>query len=511
MARTDGRSWRGRLGLAALVAASCRGGGSGSAPTQPSSGAAAPSQSTAPGTSAACSATVRLGDALILYNDSGAPLGVTGVLLLAGDPAQPLYHGLLTGGLDVTRPRPPLNGRVLRLRFASSGPQFDLYSKRLTRPLDRVPHAQSEAVAGEVVAELARKTRQDAKGTTIASFTEWQTPAAEVASVPEIELGGDVAEYLLGEGERTGGSGSDPIEVHVVRRAGRLTTVTKTDLHIRTGNRNGFLVEDRGDSLAVYREGSDVPLLVQRNEQHARPCLQPLMAPDLDGVLTEFMPDHHHHQTGVFFGLPEVNGRSYFHVTRQGSFERVGHFMLKSGNDPIGRWSISDQWLSDRGPVATETQSWRLRDHGSWYVLDLDWSLLAHEELTVGKYDYGGLFVRMAWRPQTGGSAVNSEGQQGEECEGQRARWVDVGVPILGRKDGRDGHIALLDHPKNEGHPEPFRVDGQLGFGPCRARLGEWKIARSKTATAKFRLVVYLGEFDKERIEGAWKEFARGN
>jgi hypothetical protein len=229
------------------------------------------------------------------------------------------------------------------------------------------------------------------------------------------------------------------------------------------------------------------------------------------------MPDHHHHQTGVYFGLPEVNGRSYFHTTRQGFFERIGHFLLKGSGDGFGRWQIEDQWLGERGPVATETQKWRLADHGDWYVLDLDWSLLAHEEITVGRYDYGGLFVRMAWRPETGGHAKNSEGQEDGACEGQRARWVDVGVPVLGRRDHRGskagsdiGHIALLDHPKNEGHPEPFRVDDQLGFGPCRARLGEWKIARAKSATAKFRLVVYLGDFDAARVETAWQEFASG-
>jgi methane monooxygenase PmoA-like len=487
--------------MAALAAAGCHG-NRGAPPDSPRS-----AQAAAPATPAPSSATLRLGDALVIENESGAPLCVTGVLLNAGEPAQPLYHGILSGGLDVTRPRPPLKGRVLRLRFTAAGPQFELYSKRLRQPLDRVPHAGSEAVAGEVVAELARETKADAKGTTIASFTEWQPPAAEAASVPEIELGGDVAEYLLGEGERTQGSGTDPIEVHVVRRAGRLVTMTKTSSRVRTG-KSGFTFEDRGDSLAVYREGSDVPLLIQRNEAGARPCLHPLMAPDLDGVLTEFMPDHHHHQTGVYFGLPEVNGRSYFHTTRQGYFARVGHFMLKGRNDAIGRWTIADEWLGERGPVATETQSWRLEDHGSWYVLDLDWSLLAHEEVTVGKYDYGGLFVRMAWRAETGGRAVNSEGQEGAACEGQRARWVDVSVPIAGRGDGKAGHIALLDHPKNEGHPEPFRVDDQLGFGPCRARLGEWKIARSKSASAKFRLVIYLGEFDRERIEGAWKGFA---
>jgi hypothetical protein len=428
-------------------------------------------------------ATIRLGDRWTLFNDTGAPLAITGVLLLAGDPAQPLYHGILSDGLDLTLPPPPFEGRVLRLRFAASGAQFDLYAKR----------------AKEV----------DGTG-----FTVWQPPAAELAKVPEIELAGEVAEYLIGEGERAQGSATDPIEIHVVRRGDRLATVTKSGVRMKMGG-SSFTCEDRGDSLAVYREGSDVPLLVQRNEAGARPCLQPLMAPDLDGALTEFMPDHHHHQTGVYFGLPEVNGRSYFHTTRQGNFRRGGHFMLKGGADGSGRWTIADQWLGDHGPVATETQSWRLADHDDWYVLDLDWSLLANEDVTVAQYDYGGLFIRMPWRAATGGHAVNSEGLKDAACEGQRARWVDVGVPVPGRKDGDGrkagsniGHIALLDHPSNEGHPEPFRVDDQFGFGPCRARLGAWKVARAQTANAKFRLVVYLGDFDREKVESSWKEFA---
>jgi hypothetical protein len=454
-----------------FVGASCHGNEAASpaSPNAADPSALSAARAAAAATPAAGTAIVRLGNALTLVNDTGAPLCVTGVLLLGSEPAQPIYHGMVAGDCDVTRPRPPLEGRVLRLRFAATGPQFDIYSKT--------------------------------------SFTESQPPAGEAANFPEIALAGGATEYLFGEDEPPQRQDAGPIELRVVRRAGRLATVTKSAVRVKMG-RNHFTFEDRGDSLAVYREGDDVPLVVQRNESGARPCLHPLMAPDLDGALTEFMPDHHHHQTGVYFGLPEVNGRSYFHTTRQGHFARVGRFALKGRNDGVGRWQVCDQWLGERGPLATETQAWRLTDHGDWYLLDLDWSLQAHEDVTVAQYDYGGLFLRMPWRAEGGGHAVNSEGQQDGACEGQRARWVDVGVPVPGRSDGKLGHIALLDHPGNDGHPEPFRVDDQFGFGPCRARLGEWKIPRSKTATAKFRLVVYLGDFDAARVEAQWQEFA---
>ena len=424
----------------------------------------------------AAGATVHLGDGFTIVNDSGAPVCVTGVLLEGAGPAQPLYEGMLAGMLEATRPAPPLDGKLLRLRFAASGPQFDAHAK----------------VDGG------------------ASFTEWQSAAdAAAAGLPEIAAGPGVAEFLLGTDERRAELG--PLEMHVVRRGDGLAVVTKAKRVKLVPT--GFEVEDRGDSVAMYRIGTDVPLLVQRCEAGARPCLHPLMAPDLDGAVTEFSPDHHHHQTGVFFGVPELNGESWFHRSREGAFQRVenwrdGNFSASARTTSKLRWSVSDDWLGNHGPVLTETQRWELTDEGDSYVLDLRWTALAKEELKVAEHEYGGLFVRMPWTQDGGGHALNSEGQQDADCEGRRARWVDVEVPVPGRKDGKWGHIALLDHPLNAGHPLPFRVDDQYGFGPSRARLGAFVIPVGKTMVQRYRLVVYLGDFNRGYVEATWKEFA---
>lgn len=132
----------------------------------------------------------------------------------------------------------------------------------------------------------------------------------------------------------------------------------------------------------------------------------------------------------------------------------------------------------------------------------MHWTGTVRVDVTFPRYDYGGLFLRMPWKEETCGTAINEWGQQNHEAEGQSARWVDVGVPIEDRDDC--GHIAILDHPHNDGHPVAWRVDGQLGVGPCRSRLGEWKLAKGESADMRYRLVVYTGGFERDRIEQAW-------
>ena len=422
-------------------------------------------------------ATIHLGDALTIVNDAGFPVCVTGFLLEGAGPPQPLYHGILSGEWTATRPAPPLDGKLLRLRFASSGPAFDAYCGR------------------------------DGGGEE--SFVE-ETSAAASPSLPEIARTPDVAEYLFGAGQRRPGLG--PLEVHVVRRGDGLAVATDPAARVRL-EATGFEVEDRGDSVAMYRIGSKVPLLVQRSEDGARPCLHPLMAPDLHGALTEFSPDHHRHQTGVFVGLPGLNGKSWFHRTREGAFKRIdnwrdGAWSPSARGGTKLRWTVSDDWIGDHGPVLTETQRWELTDEGDSYLLDLRWSARAQEKLTIEQSDYGGLFVRMPWTQEGGGRALNSEGQRDAACEGQRARWVDVGVPIPRRRDGKWGHIALLDHPTNSGFPSFFRVDDQFGFGQARARGGPVTVDVGKTMIARLRLVVYVGDFKRDYVEATWKEFA---
>lgn len=257
--------------------------------------------------------------------------------------------------------------------------------------------------------------------------------------------------------------------------------------------------------IEVRRPGAKKPILVQNAPSGMRPYIHPLIAPDGNGEITEFRPSHHKHQTGIFFGFAEVNGRSFFHNT-DASFFRARGLKIARQNGRKVSWTVVTDWLGENGqPLLTETQQWTMEDHGAHYVLDLDWSGRAAVDVTVGKYDYGGLFIRMPWRKGIDGAAVNSEGLSGKEAEGQRARWVDVGMAIEGRQDW--AHIALLDHRDNPDYPVPWRVDGNLGIVPSRSRLGDWKIAKGAVSRARYRLLVYTGALQRELIEKNWNSF----
>ena len=268
--------------------------------------------------------------------------------------------------------------------------------------------------------------------------------------------------------------------------------------------------DEQQGTLSVYRANSQQLLLRQNAKPGFRPFIHPLMAPDGQGVLTEASPEHHPHQTGLYWGFTRVNGRDYFHHPQSDYWRRVSATVLH-GKD--GAASDSVQWqtvydlLDEQGRVVlTETQIWTLHEEGGQYVLDLQWTGEAKVDVTIGKYDYGGLFLRMPWRPGIRGEVVNGARQRDARAEGQRAPWVDVGMQIEGRQDL--AHIAIFDHSKNPGFPQPWRVDGQFGVGPVRARLGDWKIARGEKAVIRHQLRVYTGELNDLALTNQWGRYS---
>ena len=83
--------------------------------------------------------------------------------------------------------------------------------------------------------------------------------------------------------------------------------------------------------------------------------------------------------------------------------------------------------------------------------------------------------------------------------------WLDGSMEIDGRDDW--GHIASFDHHKSAGYPQPWRVDGQLGVGPVRARLGDWNIAKGKTETIRHQIQVYGGKLNGKELTDRWKAY----
>ncbi len=264
--------------------------------------------------------------------------------------------------------------------------------------------------------------------------------------------------------------------------------------------------DERAGTISIFRSGRRGAILVQNAKADQRPYLHPIVAPDGKGVLTEYSPSHHKHQTGVYWGFTRLNGRDYFHNLQGDYWRRVSAKVTRSSGEEV-RWEIAYDLLDEGGqPVLRETQRWTMRQREGTFVIDLEWRGEARTDVTVGRYDYGGLFLRMPWREGMKAEVVNAARQRNERAEGQRAMWIDVGLQVEGRDDL--AHIAIFDHPDNEGFPQAWRVDGQMGVGSARSRVEDWTIARGQTEVIRHRFVVYTGELNDVSLTAAWSDFS---
>lgn len=263
-----------------------------------------------------------------------------------------------------------------------------------------------------------------------------------------------------------------------------------------------------GDRVVVHRGDPSTPTVTQHALPEQRPYLHPVLAPDGQGVLTQNRPDHHPHQTGIYWGLTRVDGRDYFHNLGGDHWRRVSVKVLHAGG-PDARsvaWETVYELLDEQGqPLLVETQIWTLQLQDDVYLLDLQWTGQAKTNVTVGKHEYGGLFVRMPWSPGTPAEAVNAARQRNEQAEGRRAPWIDLGLEVEGREDAV--HVAIFDHPSNPHYPQAWRVDGEYGIGTAPTRFADWQLPAGETAMIRHRLVVYTGPLDDVRLTRRWSEY----
>jgi putative membrane-bound dehydrogenase-like protein len=270
------------------------------------------------------------------------------------------------------------------------------------------------------------------------------------------------------------------------------------------------LVQNENDeTISVFRGDEKTPILTQNAKANFRPYLHPIIAPDGKGVLTEYSPGHHKHQTGIYWGYTRVNGRDYFHHPEGDYWRRVSAKILTEKGAEVKWQTVYDLLDSTGKAVLTETQNWTMRQKDGKYLLDLEWNGEAQTDVTIGKYDYGGLFVRMPWKEGIKGEVINAARQRNEKAEGQAAMWVDIGMQVAGRDDL--AHIAIFDHPENKGYPQTWRVDGQLGAGPARARKADWHIKKGETEIIKHELVIYTGVLNDVELNKTFGEFIGNN
>lgn len=283
---------------------------------------------------------------------------------------------------------------------------------------------------------------------------------------------------------------------------------TETALEIQDNNPTTLVLEENLEkaTISIFRKGESNPILVQNAKDDFRPFIHPIVAPDGKGLLTEYSPGHHKHQTGLYWGLTRVNGRDYFHNPQEDYWKKVASNIVEKEGEEV-KWQTIYHLLDEKGEtVMQETQNWTMREEGGKYFLDLEWKGEAIKDIVIGKYDYGSLFLRMPWKEGIKGEIVNAARQKNENAEGQPSMWVNVAMQVEGRDDM--ANIAIFDHPENRGYPNKWRVDGQLGLGPAFTRDGDWIIPKGKTETLKHQLVIYTGELNDVSMTETWGKFS---
>jgi putative membrane-bound dehydrogenase-like protein len=270
----------------------------------------------------------------------------------------------------------------------------------------------------------------------------------------------------------------------------------------------GLVIEQdvQAGAISVYRRASHELLVTDNAPANGRSYLHPINAPDGKGTLTEVSPSHHPHQTGLYWGFTRLNGRDYFHNRGSDYWRRVSAAVTQASGDEVRWQTVYDLLDGAGGTVLTETRRWSMRERDGNYLLTLEWRGEAKTDVTVGKYDYGGLFLRMPWREGIRGEVVNAARQRNERAEGQRAMWIDVGMQVAGRDDL--AHIAIFDYPDNAGFPQAWRVDGQLGVGAARSRTADWTIRTGDVEVIRHQFVVYTGTLNDVQMEAAWTEYS---
>ena len=292
-----------------------------------------------------------------------------------------------------------------------------------------------------------------------------------------------------------------------------------------------FVLKKDQDRIQVFQAGKSKSLVTQNALPDHRPYLHPIIAPNSGVELTQYSPGHHKHQTGLYWGFTRVNGtgatpgileewfyrkdkpdhiqqqigRDFFHHPADGYWKKVRANILIDEGEAV-KWQTIYHMLDAAGkPILEETQTWTFSEKASKYLLDLEWKGKALTDITINEFDYGGLFLRMPWKEGLEGAVVNAARQRNEMAEGQRAMWLDVGLNLEGLE--KQGHIAIFDHPDNAGFPQTWRVDGQLGVGPVRARMGDWHIKKGETETIQHQLIAYTGQLSDVEMNELWAEY----
>lgn len=269
---------------------------------------------------------------------------------------------------------------------------------------------------------------------------------------------------------------------------------------------------------------------------HAKPIIYPIIGPH--GIeMTRHYPmkegvdneaHDHPHQKSLWYTHDDVNGVQFWaeYPHKEGQqFGRIVQTGMKIEGNGI---QAKNDWVAPDGKiVCSDTRIVTFGTTPAGRHIDFQITLQAsHGDVTFGDNKEGTMGIRThpLLRLQSDerrgnhtakGSAINSEGVEGKEIWGKRAKWVDYWGPINENVVG----IAIFDHPSNPRHPTWWhaRYYGLVTANPFGAHAfekkpegtGDMRIPSGESVMFRYRFLFHTGDFKQANIAGEFESFAK--
>ncbi len=339
-------------------------------------------------------------------------------------------------------------------------------------------------------------------------------------------LGGVLAHVITAPGFVPGAELPVDAALHALRQ--RLS-LTEEELPVHLPGAPFVSVRPDQGELCIEVDGE--PFTRYRWQQAPRPCFWPVLGPGGTPVTRAFplgeqaggSKDHPHHVSlwcthGAVDGLDFWAGKGTALV--HGEPEELQSGPGVAGFSVATRWIVRGEDGAER-LVLRDRRRWRIGATRRERTIDLDLELQAGPEapVTLGDTKEGFFAMRVADALRVegdgaSGALVDSEGRAGKAVWGQRARWIHASGTVGEHTVG----VALIDHPQNLRHPTTWhaRTYGLLAANPFGVHdftgspkgSGDHVIPAGGVLRLRYRVLVYGGEPDAERVERAAADFA---
>jgi len=273
----------------------------------------------------------------------------------------------------------------------------------------------------------------------------------------------------------------------------------------------GAWITDEGEKVLFYQAKTK-----SMNGTYPRAdYIHPLYG--IDGFeLTEDFPEDHLHHRGIFWAWHQIiiGGQHIGDAweCRDFIWDVKQIKLVESKDDAITFQSEvlwkSNQWTDNAGnliPFMEETSKIKVyKKIYNYRIIDVEVSLLAFEaNLKIGGSEdekgYGGFSVRMKMPEDI--LFTSSEGEvKPENTQVIAGPWMDISGSLA--KDGGKAGIIIMCHPDNPMFPEKWilRKTGSMQ-NPVYPGRDPVPVSTEMPTILKYRLLVYRGDIDKERIQ----------